>query len=114
MYAQLIEHLSAGDPWQLVSRLVQEELLPSMRAEPGFVGAVDLYDRASGKSITIVFWETAAAAFRPPSEYNERFRHALAAIGEISGHKLAPLSVWEVSADVQSDPLSRLQALQAA
>ena len=113
MYAQMVEHPTAGDREQLVSRIMQEELLPSLLAEPGFSGAVDLCDRFSGKAITIVFWETAAAAFRPPSEYNARFRQGLVTIAEISGRELPPLSVWEVAAYIEPGPRNHLRAVQA-
>jgi hypothetical protein len=112
VYAQLVEHPTVSDRGQSVTRIVQEELLPSLLAEPGFSGAVDLSDRISGNSLTIVFWETAEAAFRPPSEYNARFRRALATIAEISGREF-PLSVWEVDAYIQQGSRNHLRAVQA-
>jgi hypothetical protein len=112
VYAQLVEHPPIRNHAEL-SQIVEDELLPSLCAEPGFAGAFDLRDRVSGSSITIVLWETAAAAFRPPSEYNGRFRRALATIAEIAGRELPPLSVWEVAADVRPGSRARLQVVQA-
>jgi hypothetical protein len=101
MYAQIIEGPTASERQDLLNQIVEEDLLPSLDEEPGFSGAVSLADPCSGSAITIIFWETAAQAFRPTSQYGARFRDALAATAKLSGQPLPPLSIWEVNARVQ-------------
>ena len=39
----------------------EQTALPRAREVPGFVGALDLVDRATGSGLTLTFWETADA-----------------------------------------------------
>ena len=64
MYAQVFELPGAGPSAQL-GRAVQDELLPALRCENGFCGALTLVQRDAGEMLLLVFWETEAQAVSP-------------------------------------------------
>ena len=43
------------------SRFYAEQMVPAIREQPGFLGAVLMADRATGKSLGLTFWETREA-----------------------------------------------------
>jgi hypothetical protein len=98
MYAQLIQGGTTPDRRIAMDRIVTDELVPSLEAEPGFSGALNLVDRETGNAQMIVLWETEAQARRALSEYGGAFLKALANIAAISTGTRAPISVWEVNA----------------
>jgi hypothetical protein len=55
MYAQLIEGGTTPDRRAEMDRLVSDEMVPTLKAEPGFAGALNLVDRDS-KAMMIVLW----------------------------------------------------------
>ena len=81
-----------------MDRLVSEEMLPALDAEPGFAGALNLVDRATGNAMMIVLWDSEAQARRALAEYGSAFLKALAGIAAISTGTRRPISVWEVNA----------------
>jgi len=68
MHAQLIEGGTTPDQRALMDRLVTDELLPALAAEPGFAGALNLVDRATGNAMMIVLWDSEARARRALAE----------------------------------------------
>jgi hypothetical protein len=98
MYAQLIEGGTAPDRRAQMDRLVSDEMVPALKLEPGFAGALNLVDRDSGNAIMIVLWETDAQARRPLADYGAAFLKALAGIAAISTGTRRPISVWQVNA----------------
>jgi hypothetical protein len=98
MYAQLIQGGTTADRRTVMDRIVTDELVPALEAEPGFAGALNLVDRETGNAQMIVLWETEAQARRALSEYGSAFLKALANIAAISTGTRAPISVWEVNA----------------
>jgi hypothetical protein len=98
MYAQLIEGGTTPDRRHQMDRIVTDDLLPALAAEPGYAGALNIVDRESGDAMMLVLWETEAQARRALPEYGAAFLKALAAIAGISTGTRKPISVWEVNA----------------
>ena len=98
MHAQLIEGGTTPQRRGEMDRIVTDELLPALDAEPGFAGALNLVDRETGNALMIVLWETEAQARRALGEYGGAFLRALAGIAAISTGNRRPMSVWEVNA----------------
>jgi hypothetical protein len=97
MYAQLIEGGTAPDRRAQMDRIVSDEMVPALKTEPGFAGALNLVDRDSGNSIMIVLWETDAQALRPLADYGGAFLKALGGVAAISTGNRQPISVWQVN-----------------
>ena len=100
MYAQVIEGGTTPDLRAAMDRLVTDEMIPALEAEPGFAGALNVVDRDKGDAMMIVLWETEAQARRALPEYGGAFLKALAGVAAISTGTRNPISVWEVNARV--------------
>ena len=87
MYAQVIETSIRPDRLELLERLVRSELLPALRGESGFCGAVSLVDRERAATLLVLLWETEPDAARPR-----------ASVTGLPGVSLSPTTVWEVNA----------------
>jgi hypothetical protein len=98
MYAQLIEGGTTPERRTEMDRIVTDEMVPALHAEPGFAGALNLVDRDSGDALMVVVWESEAHARRPLSEYGPAFLRALANVAAISTGTRRPISVWDVNA----------------
>jgi hypothetical protein len=98
MYAQLIEGGTTPERRGEMDRLVTDEMIPALEAEPGFAGALNLVDRDSGNAMMIVLWDTEAEARRALADYGGAFLKALAGIAAISTGTRRPISVWHVNA----------------
>ena len=61
-----------------MDRLVTDEMVPALAAEPGFAGALNLVDRDSGDAMMIVLWDSEPQARRALAEYGGAFLKALA------------------------------------
>lgn len=48
MFAQVVEGGASLEKREEMDRLVHEELIPALRLEPGFAGALNLVDRGTG------------------------------------------------------------------
>jgi hypothetical protein len=92
VYAQLLE--GAGGPTARLNETISRELLPALRTEHGFSGALSLVDRESEHVLVLVFWETEEEAARPLPPY---FAALLVDLGVADPATYAP-RVWEVSA----------------
>jgi hypothetical protein len=90
VYAQALE---GAAPAQL-NEIVQRELLPALRTERGFSGALSLADPATGRALVLVFWETEEEAAGPVPPY---YGSLLAALGVPDPEMYAP-RIWEVGA----------------
>jgi hypothetical protein len=100
MYAQVIEGGTTPERRDAMDRIVTDEMIPALEAEPGFAGAMNVVDRTSGNAMMIVVWNTEAQARRALSEYGGAFLKALADVAAISTGTRRPISVWEVNARV--------------
>jgi hypothetical protein len=98
MYAQLIEGGTTPERRTDMDRIVTDEMVPALEAEPGFAGALNLVDRGNGDALMIILWETDAQARRPLSDYGSAFLKALANVAAISTGTRRPISLWEVNA----------------
>ena len=100
MYAQVIEGVTTPERRDAMDRIVTDEMIPALEAEPGVAGALNVVDRTSGDAMMIVLWQTEAQARRGLREYGGVFLKALADIAAISTGTRRPISVWEVNARV--------------
>jgi hypothetical protein len=100
MHAQLIEGGTTPDRRTDMDRIVTDEMVPALEAEPGFAGALNLVDRNTGNAMMIILWDSEAHARRALSEYAPAFLKALANVAAISTGTRSPISVWEVNARV--------------
>ena len=98
MYAQVIEGGTTPERRTEMDRIVTDELIPALRAEPGYAGALNLVDRETGNAKMVVFWDEEAQARRPLPEYGPAFLKALASIVAISTGQRQPIGIWEVNA----------------
>ena len=98
MYAQLIEGGTTPDRRAQMDRIVTDEMVPALAAEPGFAGALNLVDRGSGDAMMIILWDSEPQARRALAEYGGAFLKALANVAAISTGTRRPISVWEVNA----------------
>ena len=64
MYAQVIEGGTTPELRTKMDSIVTEQLIPALRTEPGFAGALNLVDRDSGNAMMIVLWDTEGQARR--------------------------------------------------
>ena len=92
MYAQALE--LGGGTSESLRQIICRELLPALRIERGFSGALSLVDRETENTLLLVFWETEEEASRrlPPT-----FAALLAKLGLPDPATYTP-RVWEVSA----------------
>ena len=98
MYAQLIEGGTTPARRTDMDRIVTDELVPALEAEPGYAGALNLVDRDSGDAMMIVLWDSDSHARRALGTYGTAFLKALANVAAISTGTRSPISVWEVNA----------------
>jgi hypothetical protein len=97
MYAQVIEGGTTPERRDEMDRIVTGQMIPALDAEPGFSGALNIVDRATGDAMMIVLWETEAQARRALPQYGAKFLKALAAVADISTGTRKPISVWAVN-----------------
>lgn len=64
MYAQVFE-LLGPEPGECLNRSIYCDLLPVLRTEDGFCGALSLLRRETGELRLLVLWETEAEAAGP-------------------------------------------------
>ena len=93
MFAQIFE-LPGVEGYEGLSRTVQNELLPALRSEKGFSGALTLVRRDAGEMLLLVFWETETQAVCPLVPALVGFLDESGERGLTSG----PPRVWEVGA----------------
>jgi uncharacterized membrane protein YgcG len=98
MYAQLIAGGTTAAQRHQMNRIVTEEMIPALQAEPGFAGALNLADDETGDGLMVVLWETEAQARRALGEYGSALLRALAGIAAISTGVRRPMSIWAVNA----------------
>ena len=64
MYAQVFE-LLGPDRGEPLNRSIYGDLLPALRTEDGFCGALSLVRRETGELLLLVLWETEDEAAPP-------------------------------------------------
>ena len=98
MYAQVIELRLATERLDKLERLVRSELVPALREEPGFCGALNLTDRERADSLLVLLWETEDEAARPLARSTAPFAQAPATMTELLAAGSCSMTVWEVDA----------------
>jgi hypothetical protein len=98
MYGQMIE---TGVPPKRLDELgdvIQRRLVPALREQPGFSGALSLVDHETGRAVLLLLWESDDEAGRPLADRGAPLLQALAAFAELSGMDPGAATVWEVNA----------------
>jgi hypothetical protein len=95
MYAQILEGGTTASRSTELRRVIQTQLLPALRAEPGFSGALNLVEGGTGSTMTVMFWETEEQAAEWSTRLGTPLARALAAVAGLLS-KAPRLSVWEV------------------
>src|SRR2546422_2209466 len=95
MYAQVVQGGSAPEKRDEMNAVVREHLIPALKQEAGFVGAVNLENRESGHGMMLTFWETEQQAAAIPD--SSAFMEALGRIAAVSSGQRAPIGVWHVN-----------------
>ena len=98
MHAQVIQGGTTPELRTKMDRIVTDEMIPALRDEPGFAGALNVVDRDSGDAMMIVLWESEPQARRALADYGSAFLKALANVAAISTGTRNPISVWDVNA----------------
>ena len=91
MYAQTFE-LPGPERAERLHRAISAELLPALRTERGFSGALSLIRPETGEMLLLVFWETEDLAKRPLHPCLAALLDELGTAGATSG------TLWEVGA----------------
>ena len=98
MFAQLIEAQVGRARLVLLEQVVRRELIPALREESGFCGAMSLSDRARGKTLLVLFWETEEQAGRPLAAGAVPFVNASSTVSELLGSDSYVVTIWDVDA----------------
>jgi hypothetical protein len=98
MYAQVIELRLAPERLEALERLVRYELVPALRQQSGFCGALNLTDRERAETLLLLLWETEDEAARPLARSAAPFGRALATVTEVLASRSCSVTVWEVDA----------------
>jgi hypothetical protein len=93
MHAQVFELLGAERSERL-NRLIDDELLPALRTEVGFCGALSLVRGETREMLLLVFWETEKEAARAVLPC---LAALLDELGMTAGASATP-KIWEVGA----------------
>jgi hypothetical protein len=98
VYAQVIEVRLEPARLDVTERLVRSELVPALRTQSGFCGALYLTDRERAESTLVLLWETEDEAARPMARSAAPFEQAPATVAEIQASRSYAVTVWEVDA----------------
>ena len=98
MYAQVIETRMEPERLEVLERLIRSELVPALRVEPGFCGAVGLVDRERAETLLVLLWETEEEAARRVAPGADPFRKASSTVTELLGSRSCSETTWEVNA----------------
>jgi hypothetical protein len=98
MYAQLISSTAAPERVDELAFVIRGELGTALRCEHGFSGALALADRATGRCLLVLLWETDEEAARPLVSCGTPLVEAMASVARLSRADLRAPTVWEVDA----------------
>ncbi len=91
MYAQVLTEGTTPDRCGELDAAIRDRLLPSLRVQEGFCGALHLVSRHDGMGMLVVLWETEGQAVRAAS------LPEIMALAPVAGAPLEHASVWEVT-----------------
>lgn len=89
MYAQVVELQLEPERLDELEWLVRSELVPALREQSGFSGALNLTDRERGGTLLVLLWETEDEAART---------HSQLAVTDLVAARPCSVTVWEVDA----------------
>ena len=93
MFARVSTFQGPSDQTAEGIRVAREQILPAARLMDGFKGIYLLYDRESGKSLSVTLWETEADMLASEEAANRvRARSA-----EASGDKVINVERYEIA-----------------
>lgn len=99
MFARVSTFQGSPDQTAEGIRVTREQILPAAKLMDGFKGIYLLYDRESGKSLSVTLWET-EVDMRASEEAANRVRVQSA---EASGEKVINVERYEVALQVLVD-----------
>ena len=91
MYAQVLREGATPDTGRALDELIRDALLPSLRLQEGFCGALHLVSARDVEAMLIVFWET---------EKQAQDAGTLAAFGALApgaSGQIGTAWIWEVT-----------------
>lgn len=98
MYAQVIGIDLESDGLDLTEPVVRQELVPLLRKQSGFSGALNLTNRERSKALLVLLWETADDASRPIAAWAAPVDPAAATMTKLLALGPSSVTVWEVDA----------------
>jgi heme-degrading monooxygenase HmoA len=99
MFARVSTYEGSSDHTAKGLRVAQEQILPAAKLMDGFKGIYLLYNRESGKSLSVTLWET-EVDMRANEEAANRVR---AQSAEASGDKVINVERYEVALQMLVD-----------
>jgi len=99
MFAQVIQGETATETRDELNALVRDGLIPALQDEPGFAGALSLFDR-SGGGMMIVLWDTEDQARRPSEDRGGVLQDVLSDMAALSTLPNDLATIWEVGCKV--------------
>ena len=79
-----------------LERLVRSELVPALREQSGFCGALNLTDRERGETLLVLLWETEDEAAWTLSQSAASSGLALSNVTDLLAARPCSVTVWEV------------------
>lgn len=61
MYARVTRSKNPPETIDQATSWFEDAILARAKAQPGFVGVLDMYDRETGNGLTVTLWETTEA-----------------------------------------------------
>jgi hypothetical protein len=98
MHAQVIELQLEPERLDELERLVRTELVPALREQSGFCGALNLTDRERRETLLVLLWETEDEAARTLAQCAAPSRLALSTVTDLLAARSCSVTVWEVDA----------------
>jgi hypothetical protein len=98
MFAQLIEARLSRTRLRMLEQIVRGELMPALREEPGFCGALSLTDRSKAESLLVLLWETEEQASRPLTPGAPPFANSSTTVSALRASESCVVTIWEVDA----------------
>ena len=98
MHAQVIEiSLEAAQP-DVVERLIRTDLVPALREQSGFCGALHLTAQERSEALLVVLWETEDDANGPHAFSTDRAELVSTSITDLLNLRAGSVTIWEVDA----------------
>ena len=100
MYAQLVRSRVTNEKRATAHGIVADELIPALRDEPDFAGALSLVNAGTGDTMMIVLWHSAGHARRPLGANGTKALAPVLRVAGFSPGDPGSTSLWEVTVRV--------------